>query len=150
MNPEFTITAPVKGGRLPKAVGDGLRHALQALEGKRARVTVAEAPKPRRPNKRRYYFSCVVATVCRALRDAGNVMDEEETHTFLKAEAGRLRKVCVLPTGEIKYTLRSYRDLQPREESDYLTACLAWAAQMGIEIPPPDTYHNQREGTHHD
>ena len=91
----------------------------------------------------------VVRNVCLALRDAGNVIDEEGTHVYLKAEVGKLRKVLVLPDGEIKYTLRSYTELNPKEESDYLSACVAWCADMGIDCPPPDPFHPSTKDTSH-
>ncbi len=142
MTKPVAFTARVTGGKLPRPVAEEVASALARLDGLRAVVTVAEAPKPRRPNKRKYYFAVVVRNVCLALRDAGNAIDEEGAHTLLKQEVGKLRQVVVLPDGEIKYTLRSYRDLTPKEEGDYLAACTAWCAEMGIDCPPPDPFHH--------
>lgn len=142
----MTLEFPAKlaEGQLPRAVAEQLALALRQAWDKHVVVTVKELARAPRPNKRRYYFAVVVRNVCLALREAGNSMDEEETHFFLKREVGKLRKVVILPTGEVRYTLRSYTDLTPKEESDYLTACVAWCAEMGIDVPPPDPFHNSQ------
>ncbi len=135
--------AQLTDGRLPRPVAEQLARCLKGLGDKRVVLTVKEVHRNRRANKRRYYFGVVVRNVCLALREAGNTVDEEETHVFLKREVGKLRKVLVLPiTGEVVYTVRSYTELTPTEEGDYLAACLAWCAEMGIDIPPPDTLHD--------
>ena len=137
-------------GKLPRSVAEQLAECFTRAWDKSVVITVKEVHRNRRPNKRKYYFGVVVAKVCAALREAGNSMDDEETHTFLKREVGKLKKAVILPTGEIKYTLRSYMDLTPREESDYITACVAWCAEMGIDIPPPDIYHSTHKEPTHD
>ena len=134
--------AKLSEGRLPRTVAEQLAAALRQAWDKRVVITVKEVVGNRRPNKRKYYFAVVVRNVCLALRDAGNSIDEEETHVFLKGEVGKLNKYVVLPDGEVKYTLRSYRDLTPKEESDYLSACAAWCAEMGVDCPPPDPFHD--------
>ena len=141
--------AQLSEGRIPRPVAEQLAAALKRAWDKRVLITVKEVARNRRPNKRKYYFAVIVRNVCLALRDAGNAIDEEGTHTLLKQEVGKLRQVVVLPDGEIKYTLRSYRDLTPKEEGDYLSACLAWCAEMGIDCPPPDPFHTANQPGDH-
>ncbi len=135
---DFPFT--VLDGRPPSEVTQRINNVLKTMNGQRAVISVKIASKPGRPNKRRYYFAAIVRPVCQALREAGNVMNEEETHTFLKREAGKLKKAIVMSDGKVKYTLKSYKELTPTEESNYLQACTVWATEMGIEIEPPTTW----------
>lgn len=142
---DFTFTV-LLGEKLERDV-EHIGDVLAKYEGKRVVVSIKEAPKPQKPNKRRYYFACIVSAVHQALREAGNIMDEQETHILLKRDVGKLRKTVWLPNGEQTVTLRSYRDLTPKEEGDYITACTVWATELGIDIPPPNTdLHNTVKG----
>ena len=142
MTRPLTFTARVTGGRLPLAYGQQFAALLRASEGELVTVSVGPAKRRRSLSQNAYYWAAVVPPVLAAFRDAGNGVDADDVHEFLKTHVGRLRQVFVTPDGEVLRTAGSTAKLTKREFGDYLTACIAWAAEHGIDVPPADQFHH--------
>lgn len=133
------FVCPVVQGRLPEREGRHFDEALRALNGKRVVVSVAEVKKTRSSQQNRYYWSCVVKLITDAFRDAGNMVNADDVHDFLKAEVGKLSQVLVTVEGEVFRGPGSTAKLTTTEFSNYIEAVKAWAAdRLDLKIPSPD------------
>lgn len=133
---DFTFTTT--NGAMPVPVANDIVAYLKKYDGKKVVVTIKRWVKPRSTQQNRYYFGVVVKAVTEAFLDAGNVVDEEEVHHFLKRHVGKLKRSIVLPDGSVEYTLGSTKHLSTQRFNDYLTACTVWCHQCGIDVPPPN------------
>lgn len=130
----------VQGGRLPAHVIDGLQDTARLFEGKNVVVTIKQQRKTRSLNLNAFYWGFVVAPVTRMMREAGNYVDDEEVHEFLKREIGGLSQVIVLPDGEIKKAPGSTKKMTGSEMVLYIEKIRAWAADFGCVIAFPNEY----------
>lgn len=128
----------VVNGLLPPDVGRALRALLKGLDGKWVVLSVREKKRPSSLPQKKYYFSVIVPLVTALLREHGNDVDEEETHLYLKAEVGRLKKVVTDPSGVRKTTVQSVAKLTTEEMEGYLERVRAWAAENGLQVPRPN------------
>jgi hypothetical protein len=133
----------VKGGRLPKPVSADIAAALMKLEGCTAEIIIKKSVKRRSGNQNAYYFGVVVRLVTDMLREAGNYVDDEDTHEFLKQHVGKLMRIVVDPEGVVHKALGSTAKLSTMEFETYLAQVRAWAAEFGLQIPLPNETLNQ-------
>lgn len=131
------FTATVSEGKLPRTVSEKIAALIRSLDGKRVTVTVKEAKRKRSTQANAFYWAAVIPPIVQKLREAGNMVDAEDVHNYLKDEVGKLRRVIVLPDGEIKRIPGSTANLTTAEFQAYLIAVTTWAAEHGIEIEPP-------------
>jgi hypothetical protein len=135
------FVCPVVDGRLPEAHAKRIGATIRAFDGKRVVITVAEAKKTRTSPQNRYYWGCVVKLITDAFRDAGNMVNAEDVHDFLKQHVGKLSQVLVTTDGEVFWGPGSTTKLTTSEFSDYIEAVKAWAAEvLDLQIPSPDEY----------
>jgi hypothetical protein len=133
--------SPVVSGRFPEPDARRIGDAIKRLDGKKVLVTVAEVKRVRTTQQNRYYWGCVVKLITDAFRDAGNMVNAEDVHEFLKAEVGRLSQVLVTRDGEVLRGPGSTAKLTTTEFSNYIEVVKAWAAEvLGLAIPSPDEY----------
>jgi hypothetical protein len=88
---------------------------------------------------RRYYFGVIVREITDELRRLGNKVDEELVHELLKLECNKqyLRNEDGVVIGEVGGTTT---DHNPEERSEFLEACIQYAAEkLGLAISPPNT-----------
>ncbi len=135
---EAHFRGTVKNGKLPRLTTEGIVAALRKLEGCTAEVTVKKWVKRRSGNQNRYYWSVVVRMVTEMFREAGNYVDDEEVHEFLKLRVGKLSQNVVDPHGEVYKTLGSTTKLSTTEFEAYMMKIKAWAAEFGLQIPEPN------------
>ena len=128
----------VSGGRLPAAEERELSALLARMEGKPVVVTVKEVKRRRSNDQNGYYWGVVVPAVTAMFRDAGNYVDENDTHEFLKLRVGKISRVIVTPDGEVHKSLGSTAKLSVSEFADYVARVRAWAAEHGCDIPEPN------------
>lgn len=136
--PLFSYTGKLDHGQLPREATERLRHVLLSLDGKPVRVTVEEVKRRRSSNQNAYYWGVVVAMVTQLFRDAGNMVDAEDVHRFLKLRVGKLAQVVVLPDGEVVKSLGSTAKLSTQEFELYMERVRAWAAEHNCFIPLPN------------
>jgi hypothetical protein len=134
----FTTTSFVKNGRLHPETARKVAAAIAALSGKWVTVTVAERKAKRSGKQNKYYWGVVLPLVTQAMRDAGNVVDEEEVHEFLKRDVGRLVKRITEPDGTVRFVTRSSAELSVDEWEKLMEIIRAWAAQFDIVVPLPN------------
>ena len=141
MSKALEFVCPVVDGRLPEDAARRVGQAIRAFDGKRVTISVAEVKKTRSGNANRYYWGCCVSLITDAFRDAGNMVNADDTHEFLKTHVGKLQQVLVTADGEVFRGPGSTAKLTPTEFGDYVEAVKAWAADMlDLQIPSPDEY----------
>lgn len=132
------IVSPVTRGSLSDEAHRRIRLALQGMEGKRVQLTLKEIKRRRSNNQNAYYWGVAIPAITAMFREAGNYVDDEEVHEFLKLRVGKLSRVLVMPDGEIIKTLGSTAALTTMEFEAYVERVRAWAAEMGCPIPLPN------------
>jgi hypothetical protein len=138
MPQSIEIEATISNGHFPAKERLRLSDAMRRMEGRRVAVKLYEPEAHSSNPQRRYYFSVIVQRYLEAFREAGNVMDKDEMHLWLKQEVGKLWKEVLSPDATRSRVLRSYRDLSTKEAEDYHTLCRARGAELGIDIPEPN------------
>lgn len=128
----------VTDGKLPAEVSDKIAAVIRRMEGKRVLVTVREQKRRRSLNQNAFYWGVVVEAVTQMFRDAGNYVDPEDVHDFLKLRVGKLAQVFVDPNGEVIKSTGSTTKLSTQEFEVYLDRIRAWAAEFGVVIPLPN------------
>lgn len=126
----------VSGGHLSPLVRGQIGEAMRRAEGKRLKVKLQEVKRHTTTPQRKYYFGVVVPMVKQMFIEAGNMVDSDEVHDYLKEHVGKLTKYITL-RGESKKVVRSIMDTETPEFSEYLEVVWAWAASMGLSIPHP-------------
>ena len=124
-------------GKIPASVWRRLVEAVTRLDGKTLIVSLKEQKRNRSLNQNAFYWGVVIPAVTQMFRDAGNYLDPEETHEFLKHQVGKLSRVVVTPDGEVIKTVGSTSKLSKMEFEVYQEQIRAWAAQWGCVIPFP-------------
>ncbi len=131
------VTCKVSSGSLSESDLQSLAVAIKAYDGKFVTITVRERKRRRSTDANRYYWGVVVPAVTAMFRDAGNNVDDDDVHLFLKLRVGKLSQNIVTPDGEVIKSIRSTKNLTTSEFQDYLAKIMAWAAELGCEIPLP-------------
>src|SRR5262245_22951632 len=98
--PAFELIGLVSNGKLPIDVVSSIGQALRRSEGKRVAVTLREVNHNLSGNQNRNYWGVVVAYVLEMFQDAGNDVDAEQVHEFLKEHVGQLEAIITDPTGK--------------------------------------------------
>ncbi len=134
---EFTCQI-TPNGHLPGKERLAFDDLIRSLAGKKVTVRVALYQKKRSNRENRYYWGCVIPLVTQFFRDAGNMVDGDDTHDFLKLRVGKLAQNIVTPDGEVVKTLGSTAKLSTVEFEAYMLRIRAWAAEYGLQIPEPN------------
>lgn len=132
------FSGQVTDGKLPKAVSERIAAVIRQFDGKRVVVTVKEQKRRRSLNQNAFYWGVVVQMVTQMFRDAGNYVDPEDVHDFLKLRVGKLTQVFVSPDGKVIKSIGSTTKLSTQEFEVYLERIRAWAAEFGLVIPLPN------------
>lgn len=130
--------SPVENGHITDGCRQAIAKALQSLNGKFAKITIEERKKKRSLNQNNFYWGCVVPAIVNMFNEAGNNVDSDQAHEFLKAEVGKLNQKIIMPDGEIMTVSGSTASLTTMEFEDYLTKCRAWAATWDVIIALPN------------
>ncbi|OWK42436.1 recombination protein NinB [Fimbriiglobus ruber] len=139
MTRALEFVCPVVDGRLPERDARRIGDVIRKFDGRRIVISVEEVKKARSSQQNRYYWGCVVKLITDAFRDAGNMVNSDDVHDFLKAEVGRLSQVLVTVEGEVFRGPGSTAKLTTTEFSNYIEAVKAWAAdRLDLKIPSPD------------
>jgi hypothetical protein len=131
----FAVTP---AGHMPGNEHRQFDDCIRSMAGKRVVVTVKEYKKKRSNPQNRYYFGCVIPLVTKFFRDAGNMVDGDDVHNYLKLRVGKLAQIFVTPDGEVIKSLGSTAKLSTIEFEVYMTNIRAWAAEYGLQIPEPN------------
>lgn len=139
MTRALEFVCPVVDGRLPERDAKRIGSAIRGLDGKRVVISIEEAKKTRSSQQNRYYWGVVVKLITDTFRDAGNMVNAEDVHDFLKQHVGKLSQVLVTAEGEVFRGPGSTARLTTTEFSNYIEAVRAWAADvLDLKIPSPD------------
>lgn len=138
MNKSIQLYSEVKDGHLSDDCRQDIIRALRTLSGGYAKITIERRKKTRSLSQNAYYWSVVVPLIHEMFTDAGNSVDEEEVHNFLKDEIGKLTKYVKLPNGEFKQVSGSTAKMGTVEFEEYLEKVRAWAAEFNLLIPLPN------------
>lgn len=128
----------VTGGRISDAMAILIGKAIKMFDGKNIKISVSERKRNRSLSQNAYYWGVVIPAVLEMFRDAGNAVDEDEVHSYLKKEIGRLSTLINLPDGEVALVPRSTKHLDTMAFEGYLDRVRAWAASMGCIILMPN------------
>jgi len=132
------FTGTVQNGRLPECVSDAFARCLRQAEGKRVSLTLQVVRRRRSNPQNAFYWGAVIPAVLDMFRDAGQPMDAEGVHEYLKAYVGRMTRIVLAPNGKRVTVLGSTADLNTMDFEVYLEQIRAWAAQFGVIIPLPN------------
>src|SRR4051812_36592550 len=97
MPQSIEIEATISNGHFPAKERLRLSDAMRRMEGRRVAVKLYEPEAYSSNKQRRYYFRVIVTAYLEAFREAGNVMDKDEMHLWLKQEVGKLWKEVLSP-----------------------------------------------------
>lgn len=123
---------------IPMPIMQQVMRGLRVLEGKDVRITVEEIKRRRSDKQNRYYWGCLIPMVTEMFLDAGNTIDGEQVHEFLKEHVGALKDTISDPNGVIHTVVRSSTKLTTAEWENYMERIRAWAADFGLLIPTPN------------
>jgi hypothetical protein len=126
------------GGKIPADVWRRLGETVARMEGKRLIVSLKEQKRRRSLNQNAYYWGCVLPPLVAMFREAGNNVDAEDVHSYLKEHVGKLKQIFVTSDGEILTGAGSTAKLSTVEMEVYLEKVRAWAAEHGVAIPLPN------------
>lgn len=134
----------VTGGRLPLEMAAKIAALVRSMDGKKLCFSISEVKRRRSGNQNRYYWGVVIPPIVQVFREAGNSVDAEDVHSYLKEHVGKLSQVLVTPDGEVLRSLGSTAKLSTMEMETYLEKVRCWAAEtLGIEIGlPNETINN--------
>jgi hypothetical protein len=132
------LIAKVVGGKLPSRLFDDLNRLAAKLDGKTVLVSIREQKRRRSSSQNSYYWGCVVPAVTTMFRDAGNFVDHDDVHEFLKLHVGKLKQNFVTPEGEVLSGPASSAKLTTTEFEPYMDRIRAWAAECGCMIGLPN------------
>ena len=111
--------------------------ALGKLEGWHFRIEFWHG-KRRSNRQNRYYNGVILPKIHDMMRDAGVTISRKACHEWLKKRVGNLVVNFELPDGTIEEVTRSSAELSTQEWEDFMLACRVWAAEWGLDIPPPN------------
>jgi hypothetical protein len=135
---EIEFEGVIAGGHLPHAIRQKIALTMQQAEGKRIRVSLSEVKSRRSLSQNSYYWGVVIEHVRQMFADAGQDIDKEEAHDFLKLHVGGLKDVVTDPAGVKHSVPRSSTRLTTIDWEVYMTKIRAWAAEFGCQIPEPN------------
>lgn len=115
-----------------------ISEAMRRMEGKRIKVRLSEVRRKCSTPQKRYYWGVIIPAIQRMFTEAGDILDAEEVHMYLKEHVGKLVRFVKDPTGARLKIVRSITDTETPEFSQYLECIWAWAAQMGCQISSPN------------
>lgn len=141
-NPHFIERiVRIDGGKFPIWLWDEAQNYVQAYDGKSVCFTIKVQRKKRSVNLNAFYWGFIVTPICQALRDFGNMVDQEETHEFLKEHVGKLNQIIVLPSGEWFSAPGSTKKMTGSEMVKYIEIIRAWAAEnLDLSLPFPNEH----------
>ncbi len=132
-----------EGGKMPTGTLHRLMSAVARMDGKRLILTLKEQKRRRSLNQNAYLWGCVYPVIVQVFREAGNNVDAEDIHSYLKDHVGKLKQVFVTPDGEVLTGPGSTAKLGTMEFEIYVEKVRAWAAEtLGIGIPLPNEQVN--------
>jgi hypothetical protein len=104
------------------------------------RITIVRPRNPHTRAQQGFYWSCVVGSFGKFLREQDMSHSDGDAHDLLKAKF--LRLPVVSAAGElIGEKTRSTSDLNVEEYSEYIDACVAYLAEMfNVIVPDPTLY----------
>jgi hypothetical protein len=136
-----------ENGKPPTAVLHRLLEAISKMDGKRLVLMVKEQKRKQSQNQNAHYWGVVVAAVTQMFRDAGNYVDAEDVHEFLKLRVGKLSRNIVTPDGEVIKSLGSTAKLSTQEFEVYLERITSLVAYTGsLSGPSWGPTHQARTG----
>lgn len=133
---EWIVT--IVDGKLPRDVAHEIASVVRRMDGKRIALTIKDARRKRSNPQNRYYWGVVIPHVEAMFHEAGNDVDAETVHAFLKEHVGSLVDTMFLPDGKRRTVTRSTTNLTTLEFEAYMEKVRSWAASFGYEIPLPN------------
>jgi hypothetical protein len=143
MTRALEFSGVVTNGKLPKDISERIGSVISGMEGKRLVVAIREQKKRRSLQANAYLWAAVYPPIVAMFRDAGNMVDDEDVHAYLKEHVGKLSQILVLPDGEVVKIPGSTSKLTTTEFQDYIAKVSAWAAEFGVGVPLPHEQFQQ-------
>ena len=130
----------VQDGKL--SCEEEIRTTLSKLEGKKLQIILKLTRRNPSRNQHAYYRSTVLPVCVEIFRSFGNVVSEKEVHNHMKEHVGKLVKPIHDEYGEVlSYTVRSLGEVEKGEMTEFITQCIAFAAEYGRMIPSPEEFY---------
>jgi hypothetical protein len=135
---KYEIKSEVINGKLIRN-RNLILDALNALNGNKITITLQKEKKSRTSPQNRFYWGVVVELVRQGLKDAGHVLNTQDTHEMLKLRF--LKEILMVNenTGEVVERIKSTSELTTSEMNDYISEIQIFASEyLGIIIPDPN------------
>jgi len=115
-----------------------IANFIKDFPGKPLRIEISQYRKRISDAQRGYFHAVVIPLVNRALRDRGNVVNEEVTKKFLVAEVMKWGTHIKMANGEWKFVVGSSEDIPADDMPQMMEIVRAWAVEeLKIQIPLP-------------
>ena len=134
---KIELRSRVLGGRVSPSVREQLMNFIIGSEGKEISIMLSRVGKKRTNKQNAFYWGVVIPMVTEFMQEAGNDVDGEDVHLYLKGEVGKLREVIHLPSGEIAMITQTSTQLSTQEWEIYIEKIRRWAAEFSLLIPFP-------------
>lgn len=119
-----------------------IRNFLKSVTTPYVNITITPRKKTRSLSQNAYYFGVVIPAVQAVFNEAGNNLDSEDVHAFLKSEIGKMTIYVRMPNGEFRPIVGSTKTMTTTEFEEYLEKIRAWAADpvagLGVTIALPN------------
>jgi hypothetical protein len=135
---KYEINSEVKDGKLARN-RNLILNAFNALNNCKITITIQKQKKSRTSPQNRFYWGVVVELVKQGLKDAGHMLNTNDTHELLKLRFLKETLMVNEQTGEIVERVKSTSELTTTQMMDYIAEIQIFSAEyLGIEIPDPN------------
>lgn len=131
------LIAEVKNGHLNPKARTLLAGYLAKLEGKRVIIKLSKFVKRRSLQQNAYYWGVVLPMVWEMFQDAGNDMNKDEVHEFLKKHVWGWTKTVTL-NGRTREITNSSARMSTMDWEVAMEKTRVFALQFNIKIPLPN------------
>lgn len=137
-------TGRVKNGKLLFDVVDFYNQEILALEGKNFVLTIKE--KHKKPSNNQFgYYRGGILPVCYESEQFKHMDKKDDIHEYYFAPKFLSYKKEITVNGVLQTATRtrSLSELTSQEMSEFIERVLADCAEMGISVPPAESFYNK-------
>lgn len=124
-------------GKLPVGIRETLARVFPSYAGKKIRLSIQEAKEKRSLDQNALYWVAVVPAVRAARLDMGDPLTLENVHEDLLAQFAPTVTGKRMNGSIYTRPMRS-KEMSVPQMAEYMTAIIAWMAQMGYPIETKD------------
>lgn len=132
------IQTSVNSGRF-KRNRNIVLEAINSFEGKDLLITFEKVSKKRSNLQNNFYWAVCIVIIKQALRDTGNILNENEIHDLLRLKFLKHTILIKEETGEYVERMKSTTELTTTEFMEYILLIQQFASEyFDVIIPDPE------------